>query len=52
VFSQANVFKSSGSGNYAYGLDTAPSGFRSQHFYRATATWSDGSTTLGFFYIK
>jgi hypothetical protein len=52
VFSLANAFKASPSGNYAYGLDTSPSGFVSGHYYFVTATWSDGSTTTGWFYIK
>ncbi|HEY9228240.1 MAG TPA: hypothetical protein VIP11_16405 [Gemmatimonadaceae bacterium] len=52
VFSLANAFKSSGSGNYAYGLDTSPAGFVSKHYYFVTATWSDGSKTTGWFYIK
>jgi hypothetical protein len=52
VFSLGNAFKSSGSGNYAYGLDTSPAGFVSGHYYLVTATWSDGSTTTGWFYIK
>jgi hypothetical protein len=52
VFSLANAFKSSGSGNYGYGLDTSPAGFVSGHYYYITATWSDGSTTNGWFFIK
>jgi hypothetical protein len=52
VFSLGNAFKVSGSGNYAYGLDTSPSGFVSGHYYYVTATWTDGSTTNGWFYIK
>jgi hypothetical protein len=52
VFSVSNAFKVSGSGNYAYGLDTSPAGFVSGHYYFMTATWSDGSTTTGWFYIK
>jgi hypothetical protein len=52
VFSLKNAFKVSGSGNYAYGLDTSPAGFVSGHYYYLTATWSDGSTTNGWFYIK
>jgi hypothetical protein len=52
VFSLANAFKAATSGNYAYGLDTSPSGFVSSHYYFVTATWSDGSTTTGWFYIK
>lgn len=52
AFFLANAFKATTSGNYSYGLDTGASGFISQHFYRVTATWSDGSKTVGFFYIK
>jgi hypothetical protein len=52
VFSLANAFKAASSGNYAYGLDTSPSGYLSTHYYLVTATWSDGSKTAGWFYIK
>ncbi len=52
AFSGTDVFKVSKSGNYAYGLDTSPAGFVSGHFYHVTARWNDGSTTLGYFYIK
>ena len=52
AFSLANAFRVSSSGNYAYGLDTSPAGFVSGHFYFITATWSDGSTTNGWFYVK
>ena len=52
VVSIPNAFTASSSGNYAYGLDTSPAGFVSGHFYRVTATWTDGSTTTGFFFIK
>jgi hypothetical protein len=52
VFSLANAFKATTSGNYSYGLDTSPSGFVSRHYYQVTATWSDGSKTIGWFYIK
>ena len=52
VFSLANAFKATNSGNYSYGLDTSPSGFVSGHYYLVTATWSDGSNTMGWFYIK
>lgn len=52
VVSVANAFTASSSGNYSYGLDTSPAGFRSKHYYLVTATWSDGSTTTGWFYIK
>jgi hypothetical protein len=52
AFSLASAFKGTSSGNYAYGLDTSPSGFVSTHYYFVTATWSDGSKTTGWFYIK
>ncbi|HWH50253.1 MAG TPA: hypothetical protein VN651_01820 [Gemmatimonadaceae bacterium] len=52
VVSIPNAFASSSSGNYSYGLDTSPAGFVSGHFYRITATWTDGSNTIGFFFIK
>jgi hypothetical protein len=52
VFSLAGAFKASSSGNYAYGLDTSAPGFVSGHYYFVTATWSDGSKTTGWFYIK
>jgi hypothetical protein len=52
VVNLTNAFQGTSSGNYSYGLDTSPSGFVSTHFYRVMATWSDGSTTTGFFYIK
>jgi hypothetical protein len=47
-----NAFKVSTSGNYAYGLDTSPASFISTHYYRVTASWNDGSTTVGWFYIR
>lgn len=47
-----NAFKVSTSGNYAYGLDTSPANFISLHYYRVTAFWNDGNTTVGWFYIK
>jgi len=47
-----DVFRVSGSGNYAYGLDTSPATFISGHFYYVTASWSDGSKTNGWFLIK
>jgi len=52
VVSIANAFKAASSGNYAYGLDTSPLGFLPTHYYFVTATWSDGSKTTGWFYIK
>jgi hypothetical protein len=52
VFSLANAFNASSSGNYAFGLDTSLPGFVSGHYYYLTATWSDGSKTNGWFYIK
>ena len=52
VFSGTNVFKYSTGGNYAYGLDTSPSGFVAGHYYFVTATWNDGSTTVGWFLLR
>ena len=52
AFAGTNVFKVSNGGNYAYGLDTSPTGFVSTHYYRVTATWTDGSVTTGWFYIR
>ena len=52
VVSIPNAFSGSSSGNYSTGLDTSPAGFVSGHFYRVTATWTDGSTTTGFFFVK
>ncbi len=52
MFSLGAAFKASSSGNYAYGLDTSPAGFVSGHYYFVTASWSDGSTTTGWFYVK
>lgn len=52
VFNQANVFKMDQNKNYNYGLDTGLPGFVSLHYYFVTASWSDGSTTTGWFYLK
>jgi hypothetical protein len=52
AFSGTDLFKVSGPGNYSYGLDTSPAGFISGHFYYVTATWTDGSKTRGWFYIR
>ena len=52
VFSGPEVFKYSRGGNYAYGLDTSPAAFVVGHYYHVTATWSDGSTTQGYFLLK
>jgi len=52
VFSGTNVFKYSSGGNYSYGLDTSPIGFIAGHYYYVTATWSDGSTSVGWFLLK
>jgi hypothetical protein len=52
ILSVANAFKASNSGNYSYGLDTSHPGFVSGHYYLVTATWNDGSTTTGWFYVR
>jgi hypothetical protein len=48
----ANVFSVSSSGNYSYGLDTSPATFVAGHYYYVIATWSDGSTSVGWFLLK
>jgi hypothetical protein len=52
VFSLTNAFKMDQNRNYNYGLDTGLPGFVSLHYYYVTASWSDGSTTTGWFYLK
>ncbi len=59
VFSGTNVFTVSNDGNfdgddgfYSYSLATSSTGFVSGHYYFVTATWNDGSTTTGWFYLK
>ncbi|MEP6620724.1 MAG: hypothetical protein ABJE47_15475 [bacterium] len=37
---------------YGYNLDTSPAGFVGGHFYQVNATWTDGSTRVGYFYIR
>ncbi len=52
VLSLADAFNGASDGTYSYGLSTSSSGFASSHYYLVTATWSDGSTSTGFFYVK
>jgi hypothetical protein len=52
AFAQSNVFSVSQSGNYSYGLDTSPAAFIPTHYFLVTATWTDGSKTTGWFYVK
>ena len=52
VFSGANLFTASRSGNYSYGLDTGKPGFVAGHYYYVTATWKDGSKSQGWFLLK
>ena len=47
----ANAFQLS-SGTYSYKLSTSASGFVKGNFYRVTASWNDGSTTVGWFYLN
>ena len=51
VVSVTNAFQPS-SGTYTYKLSTSASGFVKGKFYRVTATWNDGSTTVGWFYLN
>ena len=37
---------------YKYTLGTSAAAFVTGHYYLLTATWSDGSTTTGWFYIR
>ena len=52
VLSVANAFSASPGGSYSYSLNTSSAAFVSRHYYFLTATWSDGSTTTGWLYIK
>jgi hypothetical protein len=59
VFSGTNVFtvhddgdNSADDGVYSYVLSTSTAGFIKGHYYFLTATWSDGSTTKGWIYLK
>ena len=51
VLALTNAF-SAGNGSYSYGLDTSPAGFVSGHYFRVIASWNDGSTTTGYFYVR
>lgn len=51
VFSLTNAF-APGNGTYSYGLDTSPSAFVIGHYFKVTASWNDGSTTTGYFYLR
>ena len=51
VLSVPNAFQLS-SGTYTYKLSTSGSVFVKGKFYRVTATWNDGSTTVGWFYLN
>lgn len=52
ILAVENAFKVSRSGNYAYGLDTGNPLFQSQRYYRVKAFWNDGSSTVGYFFIR
>ncbi len=47
-----NAFVASSNGNYSYGLNTGVAKFITLHYYRATAQWNDGNTTVGYFFVK
>jgi hypothetical protein len=42
----------SNDGFYSYVIATSASAFVSGHYYFVTATWNDGSTSTGWFYLK
>ncbi|MGH7669784.1 MAG: hypothetical protein ACRENQ_09855, partial [Gemmatimonadaceae bacterium] len=50
VFQQDNAFQLGLLHDYEYWLST--SSLLSGHYYLVTATWNDGSTTTGWFYLK
>ena len=51
VFSGTDVFVGS-AGVYSYTLDTSLAGYDHGHAFRVTTTWSDGSTTVGWFNLR
>ena len=51
VFSRSNAFVEA-SGVYSFGLATSPIAFISGHYYQVTATWNDGSTAVGYIYLR
>ena len=51
VFSGTDVFVGS-AGVYSYTLDTSLAGYAHGHAFRVTTTWSDGSTTVGWFNLQ
>ncbi|HEX8725496.1 MAG TPA: hypothetical protein VF737_08920, partial [Gemmatimonadaceae bacterium] len=50
VFRLTNAFSQDSNKNYSYGFNTSI--LTSGHFYIVTAVWNDGSTTIGWFYVK
>ncbi|MDE3127317.1 MAG: hypothetical protein KGL38_04880 [Gemmatimonadota bacterium] len=50
VFTLANAFQQQQNKNYSYGFDTSI--LTSGHYYMVNASWNDGSTTTGWFYVK
>ena len=54
VLSVSNAFVVAGPfpGTYSYNLSTAPAAFVTGHYFRVTASWNDGSTTTGYFFLQ
>jgi hypothetical protein len=51
VLTVANAFTLA-NGSYTFQLNTAPAAFLAGHYFRLTASWSDGSTTTGYIYLQ
>jgi hypothetical protein len=51
VFYKANAFEFF-AGSYWYVLNTLPSGFTGNRYYKVMSRWDDGSTTTGYFYLR
>ncbi|MCX5768608.1 MAG: MBG domain-containing protein, partial [Gemmatimonadetes bacterium] len=59
VFSATNVFRymtsddaDEGQNYYQYNLSTSTNSYTRGHYYLVTATWTDGSTTKGWIFVK
>ena len=51
IHSQANEFTVSADGTYAFVLSTSGGLFVPGRYYRVTTSWSDGSSSVGWFYL-
>ena len=54
VLSVSNAFSLIGNfaDSYSYSLSTSPATFVTGHYFMVTASWNDGSTTTGYFYLQ